>query len=200
MDQVVIHTLGDSHAGFTFKRVRGVTWHTIGPVTMESVGKPKGYVYLNTYLEKYEVKREDIVILSFGEIDVRCHIKPQIETGEFLISIINFLINGYFRTIQLSDHRKYWIFSIPPPGKSRTTYHEWPYRGTDEERSEYTYQMNLYLKWKCIEMGIPFLNVYDYYKDERGMLRDGFSPDDAHIVDPNYIYSEVKKLLDHETR
>ena len=200
MDATIIHTLGDSHAEFTFKRVRGVSWHTIGAVTMGSVGRPNGYISLDAYLERYNITEDNIVILCFGEIDVRCHIKNRIENGEFLIDIVKSLVDNYLNTVQLSNHRKYWIFSVPPPGKDRETYHEWPYQGTDEERSEYTYQMNLYLKWKCAEMKIPFLNVYDYYKDEKGMLRDGFSPDDAHIVDPNYMYSEIRKLVSYETR
>ncbi len=194
----MIHTIGDSHADFSFRGIPNVIRHNIGMVTMESVGKDRkgksSSEILDDILQQYAIQDEDIVILCFGEIDARCIIYPKIEK-EDINTVINLLVAQYFATILRSKHKNYWIMSVVPAGYYMKIDHAFPYLGSDEERSIYTQKINKILKEQCLSLSIPFLDIYSLYKDEKGMLQKEYSIDGCHINNTSFIFTEMEKYI-----
>jgi len=198
-----IYTLGDSHASksYTFAGIDYVHCNWIGPVTMESVGKSRGNhsssELLDEILQSYNIDVNDVVILCFGEIDSRCIINPRIVNGENEDDVINSLVLNFINTIINSNHKIFWILSITPPVYKNVDSENtgFPFRGKDEERSRYTKKMNTKLRMECERLHIPFVDVYDYYTDELGMLREEIIKDYVHIGDSGYVKNVLDKMI-----
>ena len=192
----MIHTIGDSHAKYSFDGIVGVICHHIGPVTMESVGKMRqsksSSIYLEEILIEHKIKNDEVVILCFGEIDVRCRIKPKINNGENEDNVIKSLVSNYIETINNTNHKNFWILGVIPPTCFREETHGYPFLGSDEERSIYCRKINLSLKEMCKKNGIVFLDIYELYKDDRGMLKKELSDNNVHIGNTEF----VKELID----
>ena len=58
------------------------------------------------------INENDIIILSYGEIDCRCHIQRQINNGRNEDDIINDLVNKYFITIKNNVVKKCKIIIV----------------------------------------------------------------------------------------
>ncbi len=65
------------------------------------------------------INENDTIVLSYGEIDYRCHIQRQINNGINEDDIINYLVNNYFITIKnnIVQKCKIIIVGIIPPTK-----------------------------------------------------------------------------------
>ena len=90
-----IHTIGDSHAKFPWINVSientKVIIHHLGPRLMYTVGE-KPWL---TSIKNFNVRRKDIIIYCFGEIDCRCHIWNHKDLG--YKNVIKSLVNKYIQ-------------------------------------------------------------------------------------------------------
>lgn len=180
-----IHAVGDSHAGM-FGGIQGiVTFKNLG-FTMYRIGRdglPKNLPY----------NGNNLVVFCFGEIDIRCHVKPQSEKqGKSPEEVIDDLVSYYFKSIEKKQKEvgfECYVSSVTPPAYKATGNEnkQYPFIGPDEERSYYTKYINSIIKQKCEEMSYSYLNIYDLYSDGNGMLIYKLSDKHVHIKDNNGI-------------
>ena len=196
-----LHSMGDSHSDFSFRELP-VERHPIGAVTMDTVGKQRtgtsSSEILDQWIARQGVPSDDTLILAFGEIDMRCQVQRQIDAGGNADQVIQELAEGYVTTIKGSKFKNLCVMSVPPPCTAASCQDrpmwEYPVIGTDQDRSEWTIQLNTLLKQKCDKEGIPFLNVYPGYADEHGMLIEALA-DTLHIGDTTYVGSALHDLF-----
>lgn len=146
---------------------------------------------------KEELKNNDIIVLSYGEIDCRCHIQRQINLGKNEEDIINELVTNYFMTItnNIMDRDLIVIIvGIIPPMKQcdyeqlhGPILHEFPFVGTDEDRVRYTQKMNEKLEAMCSSHNFIYFNPYPYYTRPDGTLKYEFSDSTIHLRNNQYL-------------
>ena len=196
----MIHSIGDSHARCSFTGLAKVVTHEVGPITMESVGKPRLGVssseMLDMIIANKGVTEQDTVILCFGEIDIRSKIQPRIDAGEKEDFIIGQITYDYMITVTCSKYKNKIILSVTPSASSAGQWNNpsFPFLGTDKDRARFTKKMNEHLRKQCTEVNIPFLDVYESYKDENDMLISSLSDGSVHIGDTSHVREAILKL------
>jgi lysophospholipase L1-like esterase len=136
-------------------------------------------------ITKHGVNSGDAVIFAFGEIDVRCHIGKQRDLkNRDLDEIIHTLATNYLKTIAQNCaailHITPIVYSITPP--TDIAYNpDYPSYGELEDRVNISKRLNSLLKKLCLQHRIKFLDVYDDYSDEKGVLRVELSDNNVHI-------------------
>jgi hypothetical protein len=97
------------------------------------------------------LSENDVIVLSYGEVDCRCHIQRQINNGRDEDDIINELVDKYFLTIRnnIVNKCKVIIVGVIPPTRQNDyerlhgpILHEFPFVGKDEDRVRYTHKVN----------------------------------------------------------
>jgi hypothetical protein len=142
------------------------------------------------------IYENDIIVLSYGEIDCRCHIQQQINTGRNEDDIINELVDNYYRTIRnnIVNKCKIIIVGIIPPTK-RYDYesihgpilHELPFVGNDDDRVRYTNKVNTKLEEEAKKHNYIYFNPYSYYTLSDGTLNHKLSDTTVHLGDNSYF-------------
>ncbi len=197
---MTVFTFGDSHGSIGWNYVTKV-YH--GPLLCYTVGTKKLEV---VNLAVHGVKEGDAVIFCFGEIDCRCHIIKHITEERSYKDIINDIVEGYFKTIKLNEENlgkkiDVYVFNVVPPTNKDSILHnneEYPILGTAEERKSYTTYFNQKLKEFCEIYGYGFIDVYDKYTDENGMLDRELSDGNIHIKNGKYLDEVVLKILKND--
>jgi hypothetical protein len=202
-----IHIFGDSHANYNFKNIKysNVFNHYKNSLTMHRMGRDK----LNLIEYKtLNINDGDIIIYQIGEVDCRCHIKKQLLLGRELNEIIDELVDNLFSSIKINlcdyDNLKIIVSCVPPP-ISKEYYeklhgeitHEFPFVGTDLERSEFTKNVNCEIEKKCIENCFSFLNYYDYYLNEHNTLEVKLSDNRCHILKNKFILEKLYEIVEN---
>jgi hypothetical protein len=133
-----------------------------------------------------------VVVLSYGEIDCRCHIQRQINDGRIEDEIINELVFKYFQTIKnnIVTKCKIMIVGVIPPTK-QTDFdkcngpitHEFGFIGTDEDRVRYTSKVNLKLEEHAKKENYVYFNPYSNYTRQDGTLKHELSDGNVHLRD-----------------
>jgi len=201
----MIHIFGDSHGMYNYARIKyNVINHSESSITMHRVGRDK-LNYIN--FKNYFINDGDVIIYQFGEIDTRCHIGKQESIGRNFDEITSELIENYINSIKENisyyNNLKIIIGSIPPP-MSKVKYenkygpidHEFPFVGTDEERVRNTMRMNNLLLTKCKENNFYFLDYYNDYKDENGLLIYEYSDEMVHIIKNEFLLEKLYEIID----
>jgi hypothetical protein len=194
-----IYTIGDSHSDFSFRNIIEDR-HNIAPMTMHKVRRDKINFYDIFKSRNVDISYNSFVIFCFGEIDIRCHIFNQIQLNDLTEDeIINSLIIDYVNHIKSQKifFEKIGILSITPPSKKNRNIENinFPFLGLDEDRSRYTIKANSILKELCKENDINFIDIYQYYADENGMLINHMSDGSVHIGNTVYVKNELKKHI-----
>lgn len=222
----MIRIYGDSHSIHSFRPIQesssltlsckhthtglAPTWYTHIPVehckhyyagstTMHRIGRDNiiiGY-------DKNEVNTNDIVVLSYGEIDCRCHIHRQInDNGRNEDDVIHELTHNYFRTIRNNrENQTTIIVGVIPPTKrldfeslNGPILHELPFVGTDEDRSRYTKKVNALLEELSNKHGYHYFNPYSHYMREDGTLKYELSDSCVHLGDAWFFLDRFIEL------
>jgi len=199
---MTIHTFGDSHARFGFRNIPNICINELGARLCHTIGE-KGLDILN--IKNYNVKENDTVIFSFGEIDCRAHIYRFVNENKTYEEIIDYIILKYFETIKknINQYNNLLpiIYNIVPPSdvslihtveeinskilvKFKT---DLPWKGSNEDRKKYHLYFNKKLKEFCKENNYLFFDVYDKYCDSNGFLKRELSDYNVHINDPIFI-------------
>ncbi len=180
---IPIIVIGESHATFNFKGITEVVIKSIGSVTMHRVGRDKMDF-------KAFTKPPCVAIFCFGEIDIRMHVYKQVaQEGRDVDEVISKLVNDYVEVIgKQKDHNIIpVIMSITPPNRTEPN----PMAvGDNKDRSIYCAKMNKLLKEACDLNKIEFLDVYDYYKDQDGLLKLELSDGNYHIGNNERVKEE----------
>ena len=173
-----IFVFGDSHI-MEFQNIPGCILINFPSVTMHRLGRDKLALM---DLGNYPVKEGDVIIFSFGQIDVAWNIIKQRDTRQRCIDeILRTLVDGYMSAINLitKEHPNIIriVYSITPATNNTNI----PFSGTLEERIMLTKLMNGLLESECIKNTIEFLDVHDDYADQNGVLITELSDNTFHI-------------------
>ena len=109
-------------------------------------------------------KANDIVLLVFGEVDMRMHVYQQVtKQKKSMDDIVNEIANRYLKAVFILLNEKFnialygciasWIWS--DDGENRTMY------GTTKQRNQATRLFNTRLMDFCKEHCLPYLSVFD---------------------------------------
>lgn len=166
----MIYLIGDSHIDHYFANldIPHKNCHESN-ITMHRIGRDNTLI---NFKEEYN-SLDNIFILSYGEIDCRCHIYKQVSYGYDYKDVCIILVTNYFNTI-FSNIKKYkmiLVCSIPPVVrlsdysiKNNCANDAFPIIGSDDERIQYMLYMNSLIEEKCKEYGYVYLHINDYYK------------------------------------
>lgn len=196
----MIHVIGDSHALYTFNRIEGVEIHHIGAITLKRISHLDEDLLLNT-IRSIKLLEEDVIVLSFGEIDMRCYVKPNLmrKKQSSLEQILSKWAEDYVKKIVgLNIKNKIFIMSVVPPSffekANSSAGSGYPVAGTDEERAQYTKTLNEILKNMCEPRGVFFLDIYSKYADENGMLPPEKCDGSVHIINTDFTRDALIEL------
>lgn len=192
----MLYLFGDSHAHFSFKNVkRDYDDCHCASVTMHRMGRDNEIIYLDTV----RLRAGDDVVLSYGEVDCRCHVQRQVDAGRDEDEVIQELVSNYFRTLfsNLSSvPLRVIVLGVIPPTK-RDDYeslhgpiaHEFPFVGSDDARVRYTDKVNFLLKEKAAQNNYVYFNPYAYCTRPDGTLKHEMSDTTVHLKD-NALFLE----------
>jgi hypothetical protein len=193
---MTIWTFGDSHAVSAFDKLPYINYNSVGPYLAFSIGRD-GLSKFN--LKNFNVQEGDTVILSFGEIDCRCHIHKYINDQTSYQQIIQNTVDSYFKAVKQNVEQfknlKTFIYNVVPPIEVDATIWnnpEFPFLGTNEERKKYHVFFNECLSEACQKYSYTFFNIYDKYLDSNGFLRREDSDGLIHIMNPRYHHQFMK--------
>jgi hypothetical protein len=191
----MVYAIGDSHAACSFRNIPEIKVSHIGAITLKRVGVLEDD-FISNVIKSMNPNPCDFLIFIFGEIDIRCYVKINLEhrSNLTLDSLLGNWVSNYCQHISLmpTNGAKIVIMSITPPAPySSAQSIEWPVSGTDEERALYTKEINKLLKQECQNRDWVYLDVYSEYADEKGMLPLENIYISVHINDT----TKIKKLL-----
>lgn len=189
----MIHTIGDSHSDFTFRNIPNVTIHHIGPLTMRRIAF-KTDTLLEETIATCNLQPGDVVVLSFGEGDCRCFIKPKLVDGLTAQAYCEDMVSHYFErlaTLETNGARLATLSITPPAPYERAYLKDWPPQGSDGERAMFTKTINDLLRVGCEQRGWLHINSYAEYVGSDGMLPQEGSDGGVHIYDT----AKVRVLL-----
>ena len=100
-----LYTVGDSHCNI-FQKSKYITKvHWVGGLTMHRIGRDLiNFKSIDVCIIEpvhYSIPNDGIVLVSFGEIDVRNHIHKQVELGRDIQEICNTLVCNYIECIYI---------------------------------------------------------------------------------------------------
>jgi hypothetical protein len=196
----MIYIFGDSHANALFNNLPLPHINYFHPsITMHRIGRDNTIINFSPSSHQTDKNSEDIFVLVYGEVDCRCHIQRQINSGRVVETVLFELIEKYFNTIKnnIRFYGKIVVVGIIPPSnreffenKHGEITHEFPFVGTNEERVEYTNIMNDMLQSYCESNDYVFIGNFDEYKTQDGLLKIELSDDNVHIKENRYFLQQ----------
>lgn len=190
-----LHSFGDSHADFCFRGILPNEYrHNVGAITMKSTGFEHNILSIKIWFNRLVIDTEDTIIFCVGEVDCRTlFLKTQEKAVELITKYINTLLE------LKQDYPNIIVMSIMPPCYVTTFKNdsEVPFVGTNQERSLFTLRMNRMLEEICKVKKITYLNIYDDYKDDNGMLPPEYSytkeKNDVHLGNTTFVKQKIIK-------
>lgn len=195
-----LYSIGDSHSGTLHPWAKQIH---LGAETIHSLTTGKCDHTFKSFLETGFLKKDGLWAFTLGEIDVRCHVYNQIhKKGRDEDVVIIDLISRYFGKV-CTMHDDIALMSIVPPIQYDVRKEEvdkdpsfaiYSITGSDEERARYTRKINEGLEKISKQLGILYLDVYNLYKDENGMLPIDISDGNVHILNREKVGNYLKEL------
>ncbi len=193
------HVVGDSHTE-VFNNCDLFQVHHIGPATAFNLNKPNNTTrsFEKLFSIVNNLRKGDIVILVFGEIDCRIHIYYQYKKNNEEISLpdlIDATIDHYFDVIQKLQKGGLFIcvYGIPPVGTQENMYH-YPYYASRNERSLIYSEFNQKMKNRCIILGLPYIDIHSATSDSNGFILPIYTADEVHL-NKNVLPIVEKELI-----
>ncbi|GEM_PF-1797978 len=191
-----VYAIGDSHSA-SFGGNGIVALH-VGPVTAYRVGRPDELRRLivgaafgewpplrfHAGLARAVIRPGDVVLMVFGEIDVRVHFGPQwpgFGSPEELACFLAQRLAAETRALASRTGLFGAVASVVPPSDFLDPDPAFPTNGSIAERVEWTRLVNAELAAACRRFELPFIDTYADYADERGVLAARFSDGTVHI-------------------
>lgn len=197
----MIYIYGDSHSSFSFRNLKFDNTDLNCPsITMFRIGRDN--IIIN--FDKENIQKNDIIVITYGEIDCRCHIQRQINLGLNEDDIINKLVNDYFKTLKnnFTDiDVKIIILGVIPPVKqydfeqiNDPLFSDVKFIGSDEDRVRFTNKMNTLLEELSNENNYIYFNPYSYYTRPDGTLKYEFSDGKVHLGENTFFLERFNDL------
>ena len=197
----MIYIYGDSHACFSFYNLKLEHNNFNCPsITLFRIGRDNIIINFN----KNTINENDVIVLSYGEVDCRCHIQRQINAGRNEDDVIHELVDKYFLTIQnnIVKKCKIIIVGVIPPTKQYDyekfhgpILHEFPFVGSDDDRARYTNKVNQKLEEYSKINNCIYFNPYDYYTRKDGTLKHELSDTIVHLRDNSHFLEKFYALF-----
>lgn len=225
-DQNIIYCIGDSHASFfsghdeiqkkwhdeAFQKYPFFKVYWLGPVLAYNLCK------LNTrykgrellfFLLSNNIPIGGRVLLCFGEIDCRAHLIKQSKIQKKpLKKIITKCVDRYFSVIKEIKEKGYQVMvwnvipSVPNVKKVKNL-RDFPYYGTCIERNLVTRYFNNYLKRRCEEENIFFLDVFDELVNNNKETKEEYLFDGFHLSQkamPHVLKKLIKQFPEYKSQ
>jgi hypothetical protein len=203
----MIFIYGDSHAYNSFKGLKydHRNCHQ-NAITMFRIGRDNIIINFN----KDDIRENDILVLCYGEVDCRCHVQRQINTGRNEDDVIHELVSSYYQTIVnnintiANKNVKIIMVGVIPPTKQSDyeslhgpILHDFPFVGSDEDRVRYTDKVNKKIEELAKERNFTYFNPYLYYTRKDGTLRYELSDYIVHLGNNSYFLKKFySKILE----
>ncbi len=201
----MIYIYGDSHSNYSFKNLslphRNLYKNSI---TMFRIGRDSHIENFDKENIANDTDTDNLIILSYGEIDCRCHIHRQVNLQRDEDDIIYELVNNYIKAIHNNtvgiDANVVIVGVIPPTKKSDyenlhgQITHKLPFIGSDEDRVRYTQKTNKLLEELSNKNDFIYFNPYNYYTRDDGTLKYELSDNVVHIGDNTYFLEQFIEL------
>lgn len=195
-----MYALGDSHSGTLHPWCEAINF---GAETIHRLVSKKIDGHFTLFLEKQQLTRDALWVFCFGEIDIRCSVHKQIHNkGRHEDEVLMSLVNGYLTKIN-TIHHDIAVMSVVPPcyydnrkGEVDSDPASLVYQimGSDADRSRWTQKLNDFMEGQCVLKGIPYLDIYGLYKDEKGMLPIDISDGNVHIMNRGKVEVFLKSI------
>lgn len=180
----MIHCIGDSHSSvFSGKEEIQPIWpqrsddkldsfrsYRIGPATAYQL-ETKVPV-LNQIIHTLVDKNNDSVLFCFGEVDIRAHLKKQMDLqNKTVAEVVKECVDRYIRIVLSYKAQGYNVMVWGPIASWHESreYTGGPSFGTCLERNEITKEFNRYLKEWCDTTGVTFVSIFNTMTDENNI-------------------------------
>jgi hypothetical protein len=126
-------------------------------------------IKLRELLDKVD-KKNDLILMWFGEIDCRLHIAQKaVEQDKALYEMIRNTVDNYTVVLDMLRDEGFIFAVIGVPACNREV------KFSTDEIQYYIYQnYNDILRLKCLERNYPFIDVINIAKDEKGFMKEQF--------------------------
>lgn len=206
----MIHCVGDSHVNiFTgTSRIPGlfcgnhnedknekVFTYNIGPKCAHNI-----VFKYERFLKSVEsIKKNETIILSFGEVDCRIHFyKISNQQYKDIEDCIDETIDRYFSFVKDVKEKvtSDLIVYGPPPSKSNEALvnYENFFSGTQKDRNEICRKFNNRLKEECGKNGYQFLSLFEHVINEDFSVNDCYYRDYIHLNEKCFPYLKQELL------
>lgn len=179
----MIHCIGDSHSAvFSGEEVMQPIYpqpsnntsphfrcYRIGAATAYQLNN-KEFI-INQIIDTH-VGLDDKVLFCFGEVDIRSHLKKQMDEQNVTVQeIVKECVDRYFQVIFMYKNRGVDVMAWGPIASWHESkiYTGGPTFGTNLERNEITKEFNEYLHKLCDENNIGFVSIFDDMTDDNNI-------------------------------
>jgi hypothetical protein len=182
----LIYVVGDSHS-LTFQNIYPYIVCHLGAATAFGLASEQSKT--NSYEKiRYIVRRirkDDFLMLSFGEIDCRQHVYRQKiikKTDSSYEVIISEIVERYFNIIDeiLIKHKKLIIYGMPPTTRQGNVY-KIDHYALPEIQYKIKEIFNDMMIAKCKHEGIIYVDIFNKFCDSRGFISKEYSSDMIHL-------------------
>lgn len=199
-----IAAIGDSHSLRCFEGHERIADSTTYNGTNKLDGKTayKLADHHQRVLKVISPLKEKHLIFSFGEVDVRIHIKYQhLRTGVPVESLLEQTAKRYTDYVSELRNKGYdiHVFNVVPTGDYKGPQFEgwkkklvYPFITDFSERRQYTVMLNRLFRQYCSAQKIPFIDIYRYLVDANGKRKEELIYDFSHL---NAITADI--VLQH---
>ena len=151
---------------------------------------------LDEILNAYEISNNDIVLLCFGEIDIRAHIGFKIEENCSLDDTIKTCVDRYITILKTLSSRGMNVGVFAPAASlpNELIYSAGPKYKDSQTRNRMTTKFNSYLKTKCDENDFIFKDIH------KDMLRLDYTSDPKYFRDNIHLSKNALPFIKRELK
>jgi len=182
----LVFVIGDSHTSIFLNSPLFQVFH-VGPATAHNLIRKDSSTKANEKISEIlnNVKKGDIVLLVFGEIDCRIHIFYQFKKNhetQTISDLIQKTIHNYCTCVNKIKNQgiEVCVCGITPPGEEGNIYN-YPYYAEKNLQKKIYQEFNSELKFNCDKFRIDFLDIFPLVSDESGFLLKEYSDDGLHL-------------------
>lgn len=198
----LIYVVGDSHS-LTFQNSYPFIVYHLGAATAFGLASEKSKTNSHEKIISIvkRVRKNDFLMLSFGEIDCRQHVYRQMILKKMDSSyevIVSGIIERYFNVINeiLMKHKRLIIYGMPPTTRQGNVY-KIDHYALPEIQYKIKGIFNNMMITNCKHNGIIYVNIFNKFCDSQGFISKEYSSDMIHLnknAVPE-ISSLINKLL-----
>lgn len=202
MSNMSLHCIGDSHTSFFTgynmiqREYPCVGKSVVTKITTYRIGAPLAYNLcekksksqsrekLFEIINKLDCKK-DLILLSFGEIDCRAHLKKHAEKRDIsLLEIVHECLQRYLIVIKEIQQKGFKVVvwnAIPTAMGLEDNLSEYPYYGNYLERNNLCILFNEELRKYSIEFNFFYLGTYEKIINKKLITNDKYYFDKVHL-------------------